>query len=216
MVTETERVRRVYDRVASHYDVRIRLSERLFFGDGRLWACSQAHGNVLELAIGTGRNLPFYPTDIHLTGIDLSPAMLAVARQRAQDLGRAVDLRVGDAQAPDFPDASFDTVVCTLALCTIPDPRRAVAEAVRVLGPGGRLLWLEHVRSPLRRVRAVQWLLAPMFMRLEADHLLREPLEYLPPGEMEIERLERSRRGIVERLAARKHGDSGPPHRTMA
>lgn len=216
MVTDTERVRWVYEKVADHYDTRIRFSEKVFFGDGRAWVCAQARGDVLELAIGKGRNLPYYPAEIRLTGIDLSPAMLASARQRAQALGRAVDLRLGDAQALDVPDASYDTVVCTLALCTIPDARRAVAEAVRVLRPGGRLLWMEHVRSPLWHVRAVQWLLAPLFLRLEADHLLREPLEYLPPGEMEVEYLERSRRGIVERLAARKCSDGGPSCRTMA
>lgn len=63
--------------------------------------------------------------------------MLAIGRRRAEQLGRSADLRLGDAQALEFPDESFDTVVCTLSLCTIPDPRRAVAEARRVLRPGG-------------------------------------------------------------------------------
>jgi ubiquinone/menaquinone biosynthesis C-methylase UbiE len=204
MVSETERVRRIYDKVADRYDGTIRLSEKLFMGDGRRWVCSQARGNVLEIAVGTGRNLPLYPQEVRLTGVDLSPAMLAVARQRAHRLGRAVDLRVGDAQALDFLDASFDTVVCTLPLCTIPDDRRAVAEAVRVLRPGGRLLLLEHVRSSIAVVRAVQRLLEPALVRLQADHLLRDPLDYLTSEELEIERLERSRWGIVERLLARK------------
>ena len=210
MTSETERVRRVYETVAARYDTIIGLSERLFFGDGRRWVCAQAQGDVLEIAIGTGRNLPFYPRGVRLTGIDLSPAMLAVARRRAQALGPAVDLREGDAQALDFPAASFDTVVCTLALCTIPDARRAVEEAVRVLRPGGQLLWLEHVRSPLLLVRGVQRLVEPLLVRTQADHLLREPLEYLAPGEVDVERLERTRWGIVERLSARKRpSDSG-------
>jgi ubiquinone/menaquinone biosynthesis C-methylase UbiE len=179
MVSETERVRSIYDKMADRYDGMIRLSEKLFVGDGRRWVCAQAHGDVLEIAIGTGRNLPLYPQEVHLTGVDVSPAMLAVARQRANRLGRAVDLHVGDAQVLDFPDASFDTVVCTLSLCTIPDDRRAVAEAVRVLRPGGWLLLLEHVRSPIPVVRAVQRLLEPLCVRLQADHLLRDPLDYL-------------------------------------
>lgn len=201
---ETARVRRLYDAMAGRYDRAIALAERLLFADGRRWACEQAAGDVLEIAVGTGRNLPFYPRDARLTGVELSPAMLAIARRRARGLGRAADLRLGDAQALDFPVASFDTVVCTLALCTIPDERRAVAEAARVLRPGGRLLALEHVRSPLRPVRAVQRALEPLAVRWQADHLLREPADAARAAGLAIERLERRKWGIVERLVARK------------
>jgi ubiquinone/menaquinone biosynthesis C-methylase UbiE len=77
----------------------------------------------------------------------------AAARARATELAVAVDLRLGDAQR--LGDESFDTVLITFALCTIPDDRAAVAEAIRVLRPGGRLIAIEHVRSPVRPVRAV-------------------------------------------------------------
>jgi ubiquinone/menaquinone biosynthesis C-methylase UbiE len=103
---------------------------------------------VLELAFGTGRNLPYYPADVRLTAIELSPRMLEIGRQRANELGRKVDLRLGDAQALEFHDQSFDTVIITFGLCTIPDDRAAVTEAHSVLRPGGRLVLLEHVRSP--------------------------------------------------------------------
>jgi len=132
--------------------------------------------------------------------------MLAIGRRRAERLGRRVDLRLGDAQALEFPDESFDAVVCTLGLCTIPEPRRAVAEARRVLRPAGRLLLLEHVRSPVRAVRVVQHLLDPLSVRFAADHLTREPLDGLGTEGFEIERVERSKWGIVERVAARKPG----------
>lgn len=134
---ETERVRRIWDKAATRYDADIAFFERVLFAGGREWICSQADVNVLEIAIGTGRNLPFYPPGVQLTGVDFSPAMLKIARRRATDLGIHVDLLVGDAQALDFKDASFDTVVITLALCSIPDERKAVAEAWRVLRPGG-------------------------------------------------------------------------------
>jgi ubiquinone/menaquinone biosynthesis C-methylase UbiE len=201
---ETVRVLRVYEKEARKYDSQMRLFERLLFAGGREWVCSRATGEVLELAAGTGRNLPHYPEGVRLTAIELSPAMLEIARARARELGREADLRVGDAQALDLPDESFDTVVCTLSLCTIPDDRAAVAEAWRVLRPGGRLLLLEHVRSPLLTVRIGQRLLEPLFLRLEADHLLREPLDHLRAEGFQIERLERSKLGIVERVAARK------------
>jgi ubiquinone/menaquinone biosynthesis C-methylase UbiE len=204
VANETERVRGIYQRMAGGYDRIIRLSEKVLFGDGRRWVCSQARGDVLEIAIGTGRNLPHYPPRARLTGIELSPAMLGIARGRARELGREIDLRVGDTQALDFPDASFDTVVSTLALCTIPDDRKAVAEAGRVLRPGGRFLWLEHVRSPLRPVRLVERLLEPLLLWLEGDHLLREPVDHLVAEGFEVERLERSKWGIVERGTARR------------
>jgi ubiquinone/menaquinone biosynthesis C-methylase UbiE len=203
---ETERVRRIQDKTAPRYDRQIRLFERLLFGDGREWVCSQASGEVLELAVGTARNLPYYAKDVRLTGIELSEEMLAIAHQRQRELGREAELRVGDAQALDFPVESFDTVTCTLALCTIPDDRQAVREAYRVLRPGGRFLLLEHVRSPSAPVRFGQRLLDPLAVRFQADHLVREPLDYLGEEGFQVERVERSKWGIVERVAARKPG----------
>jgi len=201
---ETDRVRRIQDRTAPKYDRQIGFFERVLFAGGRQWVCGQVEGEVLELAVGTARNLAHYPPAVRVTGVELSSEMLAIAQRRAQELGRDADLRLGDAQALEFPDASFDTVTCTLALCTIPDPRRAVAEARRVLRPGGRLLLLEHVRSPVRAVRAVQRLLEPLAVRFDADHLTREPLEYLAAEGFAIEHVERSKWGIVERVSARK------------
>jgi ubiquinone/menaquinone biosynthesis C-methylase UbiE len=201
---ETERVRRIQDRQASGYDRQISFFERILFADGRQWVCSQARGRVLELACGTARNLPFYPEDVELTGIELSPEMLAIGQRRAQELARPANLGLGDVQDLEFPDASFDTVTCTLGFCTIPDTRRAAAEAFRVLRPGGQLLMLEHVRSPARPVRTVQRLLEPLAVRFEADHLLREPLDYIPSVGFDIELVERSKWGIVERLRARR------------
>jgi ubiquinone/menaquinone biosynthesis C-methylase UbiE len=166
--------------------------------------CSRARGDVLELAAGTGRNFAHYPADARLTAIELSPAMLDLARLRAREAGREVDVWLGDAQALQFPDESFDTVTCTLALCTIPDDRAAVAEARRVLRPGGRLLLLEHVRSPRRTIRAAQRLLDPLAIRFKADHLAREPLDHLAAEHFVIDELQRSKLGIVERVAARK------------
>ena len=200
---ETERVRRFYEQTAGRYDSEIAFFERLLFTGGREWVCSQAQGDVLEIGIGTGRNLGHYRSGMQLVGLDVSPAMLQHAGQRASELGIVVDLRLGDAQALPFPDGSFDSVVSTLALCSIPDDVLAVAEVKRVLRAGGRFLLLEHVRSPSRPVRLVQRVLDPLAVRLTADHLLREPLDRLREEGFVIERVERSKWGVVERVAAR-------------
>jgi ubiquinone/menaquinone biosynthesis C-methylase UbiE len=202
--SESQRVRDIFEREAPKYDRQISFFEKVLFGGGRKWVCSQAEGEVLEIAAGTGRNLPFYSPSVRLTMTEFTPAMLELARQRQAQLGREAELREGDAQQLDFPDERFDTVVCTLGLCTIPDDRAAVREVRRVLRPGGRFLLLEHVRSPNRMVRGVQRLLDPLFVRFEGDHIAREPLEHLRAEGFEVERLERSKLGIVERVAARK------------
>ena len=189
---------------AGGYDRQIAFFERILFGDGRAWVCSQARGRTLELAAGTARNLPFYPPGVEVIGVELSPEMLARGRERARRLGHPADLRLGDVQSLEFDDDSFDTVTCTLGFCTIPDTTTAALEAYRVLRPGGQLLMLEHVRSPVRSVRAGQRLLEPLAARFEADHLLREPLDYLPGVGFQVDEVKRSKWGIVERLRAHK------------
>ena len=201
---ENERIRRVYARSAPSFDRQARFWEKVLFQDGRRWACLQVRGEVLDVGIGTGLNLPLYPDDVRLTGIELCPEMLEIARRRAAELGRQVELRVGDAHALEFPAERFDCVVFTLSLCTIPDDRKAISEARRVLRPGGRLVLLEHVRSPLLPVRIVQRALEPLALWLGADHLLREPLEHVRSEGFEVLSIERSKWGIMERLLATK------------
>jgi ubiquinone/menaquinone biosynthesis C-methylase UbiE len=210
--TRAERLRRYWDKQAPKYDKQVAFFERVWFGGGRQWVCAQATGDVLEVAIGTGRNLPFYPSGIRLTGIDFSPTMLEVARRQAGQLGRHVDLRLGDAQSLELPGAAFDTVVCTLSLCTISDEQRAIAEMRRVLRPGGRLLLLDHVAGMPRWLRALQWLLEAGTRRATGEHQLRRPLLQVQAEGFQVEPRERSKLGTVERLVARKpSADNGAP-----
>jgi len=202
--TDSERLRQYWDKHAATYDREMAFLERVLFEDGRAWACAQASGDALEVAIGTGRNLPFYPVDIRLTGVEFSPAMLELARQRADTLGRHVDLRLGDAHELDLPEASFDTVVCTLSLCGIAGDRRALAEMQRVLRPGGRLILLDHVAGSPSWVRGLQWLLERITIPLQGEHFLRRPLEVVQALGYVIEFSQRSKLGIVERLVGRK------------
>jgi ubiquinone/menaquinone biosynthesis C-methylase UbiE len=201
---ETQRVRDIWAEFAPKYDRQIAFFERFLFPGMREWACSRASGEVLEVGVGTGRNLRHYPPDVRLTGVDLSPETLSIARGRTATLDREIDLRLGDAESLDLADDSFDTVVSTLTMCSIPNYRAALAEIRRVLRPGGRLVMVEHVRSPSTAVRVGQRVLNPLTVRFGADHLLRDPLGTVGRLGFEVLELERLKWGIVERLLARK------------
>jgi ubiquinone/menaquinone biosynthesis C-methylase UbiE len=207
---QTAKLRQYWDKHASRYDGQMQFLDRNLFGDTRTWVCSQATGEVLEVAVGTGLNLDFYPEGVRLTGIDFSPAMLAQARDRARQLGRTVELVEGDALALGLPDDAYDTVVCTFSLCAIPDDRQAIAEMCRVLRSGGRLLLADHVASTARWARAVQRLLELVTIPLGGEHFLRRPAEHVRAQGFQMERQERFKLGIVERLVARKPA-SPPP-----
>ena len=159
---------------------------------------------VLEVAVGTGRTLPHYPAGVTITGIELSPAMLAIARQRAAGLGRDADLREGDAEHLPCGDASFDTVVCALSLCTIPSPEAAVGEMRRVLRPGGRLLLLDHIGSTWPPLYAAQWLAERVTIRTAGEHFTRRQLPLVQAAGFQIVETERLKAGTVERIHAVK------------
>lgn len=201
---DLQRLRRRWDKQAGSYDRQMGFWDRKLFGSTRQWICEQARGQVLEVAVGTGLNLEHYPTQVTVTGIDLSPGMLAIARGRADRLGRSVQLHEGDAQQLDFPDASFDTVVCTFSLCAIPDDRQAVAQMVRVLRPGGTLLLADHVVSTSRPMRLLQRLLEVITIPLGEEHFRRRPIRHVHEQGLSIQRHDRFKVGIVERLAAGK------------
>ncbi|MGW5720085.1 class I SAM-dependent methyltransferase [Amycolatopsis sp. NPDC003865] len=203
-MTKAQRWNRYWDRKSASYDAEMGVWDRRLFGDSRQWACGQAAGEVLEVAVGTGLNLPWYPAGVPLTGLDLSGGMLEIARSRARELGREVTFRQGSAHELPFADASFDTVVCTFGLCAIPDPAAAVAQMHRVLRPDGRLILVDHVAGSPAVVRAAQWLVELASVPLAGEHFRRRPLKLVEALGMPIERRERFKLGLVERLVARK------------
>ena len=151
---------RRYDRQAALFDLREAPME-LFIGRWRrrLWALVPPGSRVLEVGVGTGKNLRWYPPDVSVTAVDFSPKMLARAVRRARQRHVAVELALMDAQALALRDAAFDVVVATFVFCSVPDPTLGLREIGRVLRPGGRVLLLEHVRSRLPFVgRCMDWL----------------------------------------------------------
>ena len=202
--TPTARQKQVWDKAAPGYDKQIAFFEKIQFAGGREWLGTRARGRVLEVAIGTGLNLPHYPTDATITGIELSPAMLAIARHRATSLGLDADLREGDAEHLPFGDASFDTAVSALSLCTIPRPAAAIAEMRRVLVPGGRLLLLDHIGSTWLPIYAAQWLLERITIRAAGEHFTRRQLPLVQAAGFQVMETERLKAGTVERIHAVK------------
>jgi ubiquinone/menaquinone biosynthesis C-methylase UbiE len=173
-----------WDRRAARYDSIGLRGERLIVGDSRAWLCERATGRTLEVAAGTGRNFSFYPPDVTLVAIDSSAGMLDEARSRAARLGREIEISQADAEALPYADASFDAVVCTLALCSVADRAGALAEMYRVLRPGGLVLLLDHYER--------RW-------RQEA-----RPAELALRQGFVAEQRRRLRLGLIERIAARR------------
>lgn len=159
---------------------------------------------MLEVAVGTGLNLPHYPENIRLTGVEWSHAMLTIAQRRARALGREADLRVADAQELPFPDQRFDSVVCTFALCCIPDDRLALAEMARVLRPGGLLLLADHVVSTAWPIRLLQQAIDLWGVPRHGEHSRRRPFAHVQLMDLEIERHDRFALGMIERFSARR------------
>lgn len=209
MSSSTERQKQVWDRSAPAYDRQMSFFEKVWFPGAREWLGRRAHGRVLEVAVGTGRNLPHYGAEVAITGVDLSPAMLAIARRRAADLGIAPELREGDAERLPFADGSFDTVVCALSLCSIPRPAAAIAEMHRVLVPGGTLLLVDHVASTRWPLRAAQRLFEQLTVRTAGEHFTRRQLPLVQAAGFEVEEAERLKAGTVERIRARKPAQAG-------
>jgi ubiquinone/menaquinone biosynthesis C-methylase UbiE len=139
-----------YDEIAAQYEKRIWFDQHIL-GVARLRKklLSKANGKILEVACGTGQNLPLFAPNSEITAVDLSPEMLEVARENATKHRLNVNFAVMDAEKLEFPDGSFDTVVSTLSTCTFPNPIQALQEMKRVCRPNGLILLLEHGHSDL-------------------------------------------------------------------
>ena len=198
-----DRIRAYWERVAPDYDTASAGLERRFLAESRPWVCSRASGDVLEVAIGTGANLPFYPSGVRLTGLDANATMLDAARRKVRGAGLDVTLVEGDALALPFADASFDTVVCTFALCGVPDERAALREMVRVLRPGGDLLLADHVAATNPLVLALLRAVEAVTARTHGEHFTRRPRLVVDALGLEVVDGRRRTFGALEEVHAR-------------
>jgi len=143
----TKKTRARYDRIAPIYDLIESVTERFLFRKLRRGLWTQVSGDlVLEAGVGTGKNIPYYPRDSHVVGVDLSEKMLKRAKKRAKQEGSEVELRHMDVQALSFDDNSFDTAAGSFVFCSVPDPVLGLRELARVTSPKGKIILLEHMR----------------------------------------------------------------------
>lgn len=145
--SRSDRTRRRLDRRSGYF------FERWTIRDSREWACHQATGRTLEVAVGTGLNLQWYPPDIDLVAVDLDRERLEIAAERAHEMSRAVRVAVADGHRLPFGPDTFETVVVTLAICAVNDRAAVLTEAHRVVRPGGLLLLVDHLEPRWRHGR---------------------------------------------------------------
>lgn len=205
-VSQLARVRRIYDRdpVAYHRGMSF-VTERLLAGRRRKVGES-VRGRLLDIGFGTGLSLPHYPPSVEVIGIDASLGMLQFARRDVTGQAKNLQLVQMDAEHLAFPDRSFDSVAFSLCLCTIPDPERAVREAVRVARPGAPMLFLEHVRSHLLPVALLQEAFNPLVVALQQDHFNRRTAETIRRAGVEVTSVDRWGLGFFNLIIGRAPG----------
>jgi len=196
--------RKRYDRIAPLYDAMEWFTERASFQGWRenLWS-RLPDGYILEVGVGTGKNMPYYPDGAKMTAIDLSDGMLTQARRKAQDLGIAVDLRYMDAQRLEFPDDTFDAAVATFVFCSVPVAVQGLRELGRVVKPDGDIWLLEHVRVNKPVVGPLMDLANPVVVRIMGANINRQTVDNVREAGLEIVKVENLRGELVKLIHAR-------------
>ncbi|HEX8228886.1 MAG TPA: class I SAM-dependent methyltransferase [Chloroflexia bacterium] len=180
------------------YDLALQGPPEMFFiGPRRRKLIAPLDGLVLEIGAGTGLSLRYYSPAARVVATEFDPASLPRLSSRAKSARAGVVVAAADAMRLPFPDATFDALVCNLALCTIPDPHTALAEVRRVLKPGATARFLEHVRAGNRVQAKMQDALAPVWSRLAGGCRLNQDTEKLiREAGLRVERVE-NRRGLL-------------------
>jgi ubiquinone/menaquinone biosynthesis C-methylase UbiE len=195
--------RKRYNRIAFLYDLMEGPMERLRFAGWRRKLTGRIAGpTALEVGVGTGKNLIFYPDGVHTTAIDLSPRMLERARKRANTLNLDVNLQEMDVQHLDFADDSFDTVFATFVFCSVPDPVAGLQELRRVCKPDGRLLLIEHMRPENFILGLIFDLLNPMIVRMMGANINRRTISNIRKADWQIKAEECLSSDIVKMIEA--------------
>ena len=191
-----------YDRFAPWYDWVEGIPDLLGVSRLRRRLLRRASGKVLEVAIGTGKNLRYYPQGCRIIGVDVSKEMLNIARRRAGRLSIDVAFLLGDAEALPFCDKSFDTIVSSLTTCTFPNPVTALHEMARVCQTDGKILLLDHGRSDREWLGRLQDRTADRNATQLGCHWNREPLKLVREAGLKVNKAEQVFFGIFHQIQA--------------
>lgn len=193
-----DKIKKRYDRISVIYES----MDKMMKDKWRKELLKDVSGNVLEVGIGTGVNLSFYPEGIQLTGIDFSPGMLKKARKKLDllNLPYHVELIEMDIQQMDFPDNTFDYIVATCVFCSVPDPVKGLKELARVCKPDGQIIMLEHMRSDNKIVGKMMDLVNPIPLNVWGANINRKTLENINKAGLTIEQSDELLYTIVRKL----------------
>jgi len=201
--TVTDTIRRRYNRMAYIFGWMDKIAPAAKPDPWRSRVMAGIRGpRALEVGVGTGKNLPYYPKDISMSAVDFSPKMLSGARLAAQRLELAVDFQEMDIQHLDFPDNLFDTVFATFVFCSVPDPILGLRELRRVCKPDGRLLLLEHMRPRHFAAGLLFDLFNPLTVRISGANINRRTDENIRKAGWHIESEEHLLMDVVRRFQA--------------
>lgn len=174
-MSRNEVIKQRYNRISTVYDwmdviIRDKWRKEVYKG---------LTGNILEVGVGTGNNIPFYPAEGTVTGIDFSERMLEKAKEKLKKHKSNATLRLMDAQHMEFDDNTFDAVVTTCVFCSVPDPIAGLKEIRRVVKPGGVIRMLEHMRSDQPLMGKMMDVVNPLVVGIVGANINRDTMENL-------------------------------------
>lgn len=205
---ETDKIKGRYDRISKVYDLMEQPMERMMFEKWRQELSRSLKGKVLEIGVGTGKNIPYYPDGVEVTAIDFSEKMLAKAIKKAEETGKKVELLHMDAQNMDFADDTFDMVFTTCVFCSVPDPVKGLKEIRRVLKPGGEAVMIEHVRSGKKVLGKLMDLLNPIPKNIYGANINRRTVENIKKAGFTDVQVENLTGDIVKKIRIKKESDA--------
>jgi ubiquinone/menaquinone biosynthesis C-methylase UbiE len=198
-------VRRRYNRIAPLYDSMEGLVERSRYTNWRDLLWSKVEGTrILEVGVGTGKNLRYYPAGAEMIAIDLSEKMLERAKRKASEQKLEVHLQQMDVQKLDFADKSFDSVVASFVFCSVPDPVRGLMEVKRVCKEGGKVVLMEHMRSPNRVLNLFMDFVNLASARIMGENVNRRTVDNVRKSGLEVEQVTNLAFGVFQLIEARK------------
>ncbi len=172
-----EKIRKRYDRASSLYDILEQPMEIMTLKRWRTEVMKELQGDVLEIGVGTGKNIQYYPDNINVTAIDFSEKMLEKAREKSDIYNKKVKLIHMDAQNMEFPDNSFDCVFTTCVFCSVPDPVKGLKEIKRVCKGDGKIIMIEHERSENRAIGLLMDIFNPLTLNLYGANINRRTVD---------------------------------------